>query len=64
MASSKEKLLSFLQANVGRVCVSKELQESAGGAVEFGRRLRELRAEGWAIETHRDDGRLRPDNGY
>ena len=41
MASSKEKLLSFLQANVGRVCVSKELQESAGGAVEFGRRLRE-----------------------
>lgn len=58
--SSKRKLLNFMLSRVGKVVESRQLQEAAGGAVEFGRRLRELRAEGWLIETHRDDARLKP----
>ncbi len=58
--SSKKRLLDFMIANVGKVLTSRKLQKAAGGAVEFGRRLRELRAEGWLIETHRDDVALKP----
>ena len=58
--SSKQALLEHLLANVGKVFVSRELQKVAGGAVEFGRRLRELRAEGWDIQTHRDSADLSP----
>ena len=58
--SSKQKLLDFLQAHVGEVINSRELNEVADGAVEFARRLRELRAEGWEIETHKDDSKLKP----
>lgn len=58
--SSKKALLDFLRANVGKVFNSRELQQAANGAVEFGRRLRELRAEGWDIQTHRDSLDLSP----
>ncbi len=58
--SSKQALLDFLLANVGKVFESRELQQVAGGAVEFGRRLRELRAEGWDVQTHRDRADLSP----
>lgn len=58
--SSKQKLLDFLRANVGGVFNSRELQQVANDAVEFGRRLRELRAEGWDIQTHRDSPDLSP----
>lgn len=47
-------------ANAGKTLGSRELLRASGGAVEFGRRLRELRAEGWRIETHRDDVKLKP----
>ncbi|MGI9306669.1 MAG: HNH endonuclease [Gammaproteobacteria bacterium] len=57
--SSKQKLLDFLLANTGKVLDSYELQRAAGGAVEFARRLRELRAEGWDIATHKDDAKLK-----
>lgn len=58
--SSKNLLLKFLLKNVGKIFNSRELQQVAGGAVEFARRLRELRAEGWKIETHKDDVKLKP----
>lgn len=58
--SSKQRLLNFLRHNVGKVLTSRQLQRASGGAVEFGRRLRELREEGWPVETHRDDTTLRP----
>ncbi len=58
--SGKASLLEFLLANVGKPLDSQTLREASGGAVEFGRRLRELRAEGWQIETHNDDRTLRP----
>lgn len=58
---SKKKLKEFLLANVGRVIESHELQAAAGGAVQYGRRLRELRdEEGWPILSHLDTTSLRP----
>ena len=58
--SSKQGLRNFLRPRVGKVVSSAELQKAAGGAVEWARRLRELRAEGWAISSHNDRGDLKP----
>lgn len=48
-------------ANIGRVIQSSELQAAADGAVQYSRRLRELREqEGWQILTHNDSLDLKP----
>ena len=39
---------------------SQQIQEASGGAVEWARRLRELRAEGWKIRANNDRGELSP----
>ena len=58
---SKEKLRRYLRAKVGIVVSAAELQEAAGGTVEWARRLRELRSdEGWKISSHRDRTDLKP----
>lgn len=58
---SKEKIRQFLLANVGRVIESHELQKAADGAVQYSRRLRELREqEGWLILSHHDSADLKP----
>lgn len=57
---SKEKIQQFLLANIGRVIESRELQAAAGGAVQYGRRLRELREKGWPILTNNDSVDLKP----
>ena len=58
---SKAKLRRYLLANIGRVLSSDELYEASGGAVEYSRRLRELRnQEGWPIRTHNDLDHLSP----
>ena len=58
---SKEKIRRFLLANIGRVIESHELQEAADGAVQYSRRLRELRdEEGWPILSHNDSADLKP----
>lgn len=58
---SKEKIRRFLLANIGRVIESHELQEASGGAVQYSRRLRELREqEGWPILSHNDTADLKP----
>jgi HNH endonuclease len=58
---SKEKIRQFLLANIGRVIESHELQEAADGAVQYSRRLRELREqEGWPILSHLDTTDLKP----
>lgn len=58
---SKEKLRRFLLANIGRVIQSHELQEAADGALQYSRRLRELREqEGWPILSHLDSAELKP----
>lgn len=58
---SKEKIRQFLLANIGRVIESHELQAAADGAVQYSRRLRELRdEEGWPILSHNDTTDLKP----
>jgi hypothetical protein len=58
---SKEKIRQFLLANIGRVIESHELQEAADGAVQYSRRLRELREdEGWPILSNNDSADLKP----
>ena len=59
--SSKEALREYFLANVGKVLNSRELQNAAGGVVEWARRIRELRNEdGFQIHSHNDDPRLKP----
>lgn len=58
---SKEKVRQFLLANIGRVIESHELQDAADGAVQYSRRLRELRdEEHWPILSHNDSTDLKP----
>ena len=58
---SKQLLLEFLLANVGRVIESKELQEASGWKAEWARRVRELRdEEGYQILSHKDRADLKP----
>lgn len=58
---SKAKLLAFLLKNVGNKLTASELQAAAGGASEWGRRLRELRDEhGYPILSHKDSAGLKP----
>ena len=55
------KLRVFLRANIGRIIESRELQDAADGAGQYGRRVRDLREkEGWKILTHNDRATLRP----
>lgn len=57
----KRKLREYFLANIGKVLKSRDLQRVAGGAVEWARRIRELRdEEGFEILTHNDDSNLRP----
>lgn len=58
---SKQKILDYLLANIGRRIESKELQEASGWKAEWGRRLRELRdEEGYYILSHKDRADLKP----
>lgn len=58
---SKERILDYFLANVGKVLESKDIQAASGGAVEWARRVRELRnEEGYQILTHRDRADLKP----
>ena len=57
---SKERIRRFFLDNVGVVLDSQQLQEASGGAREFGRRIREVREEGWQIKTHNDRSSLKP----
>jgi hypothetical protein len=49
---SKEKVRQFLLANIGRVIESHELQGAADGAVQYSRRLRELREQEGNVRNH------------
>lgn len=60
---SRDRVLKFLQENVGKVVTTEELAYVAKSAKEFGRRARELRTEGgWPIAT-RFTGRPDLSNG-
>ncbi len=52
---SKQLVLEYFLKNIGRVLASREIQKASGGAVEWARRVRELRNEdGYQILTHKD----------
>jgi hypothetical protein len=58
---SKQLVLEFLLANIGRIIESKELQEASGWKAEWARRVRELRdEEGYQILSHKDRAGLKP----
>jgi hypothetical protein len=58
---SKQLILEFFLQNIGKVLESKEIQQASGGAVEWARRVRELRNEdGYQILTHKDRANLKP----
>ncbi|MFZ5805827.1 MAG: HNH endonuclease [Verrucomicrobiota bacterium] len=60
-SGSKERILNYFLANIGRVLESKEIQTASGGAVEWARRVRELRnEEGYKILSHKDRADLKP----
>jgi hypothetical protein len=58
---SRQRILEFLLANIGRVIEGDELREASGNVSEWARRVRELRdEEGYQILTHRDRVDLKP----
>lgn len=58
---SKKRILNYFLANVGKVLESRDIQEASGGAVEWARRVRELRnEEGYQILSHKDRADLKP----
>jgi len=58
---SKQLILEYFFANLGSVLESRGIQEASGGAVEWARRVRELRNEdGYQILTHKDRRDLKP----
>jgi hypothetical protein len=60
-SGSKDLILDYFLSNIGRVLESKEIQRASGGAVEWARRVRELRnEEGYQILSHKDRADLKP----
>lgn len=60
-AGSKQRILNFFLGNLGKVLTSREIQIASGGAVEWARRVRELRNElGYQILSHKDRANLKP----
>lgn len=58
---SKQLILEFFLSNVGKVLESRDIQKASGGAVEWARRVRELRNEdGYQILSHKDRADLKP----
>ncbi len=58
---SKKKILDYFLMNLGIVLESKDIQTASGGAVEWARRVRELRNEdGYQILSHKDRSNLKP----
>ncbi len=58
---SKQLILEFFLHNIGKVLESKDIQKASGGAVEWARRVRELRNEdGYQILSHKDRANLKP----
>lgn len=58
---SKQLILDFLLKNIGKIVESRDIQAASGGAVEWARRVRELRnEEGYQILSHKDRADLKP----
>ena len=58
---SKQLILEFFLSNIAKILESKDIQNASGGAVEWARRVRELRNEdGYQILSHKDRANLKP----
>lgn len=58
---SRQRILDFLLANIGRIISGEEIRAASGNVSEWARRLRELRnEEGYQILSHRDRSDLKP----
>jgi 5-methylcytosine-specific restriction endonuclease McrA len=58
---SKQLILDFFLDNLGTILESRDIQAASGGAVEWARRVRELRnEEGYQILSHKDRVDLKP----
>lgn len=58
---SKQLILDYFLGNLGKVLESRDIQTASGGAVEWARRVRELRNEdGYQILSHKDRADLKP----
>src|SRR5216683_750758 len=58
---SRQRILDFLLANIGRIIEGDEIRVASGNVSEWARRVRELRdEEGYQILTHRDRADLKP----
>jgi len=58
---SKQLILEFFLNHIGQVVESRDIQTASGGAVEWARRVRELRnEEGYQILSHKDRADLKP----
>jgi len=58
---SKQAILDLFLNNVGNVLESRDIQAACGGAVEWARRVRELRNEdGYQVLSHNDRANLKP----
>lgn len=58
---SKQLILEYFLRNTGKILQSKDILKASGGAVEWARRVRELRNEdGYQILTHKDRANLKP----
>jgi hypothetical protein len=61
VSGSKELILNYFLAHVGKVLESRDIQAASGGAVEWARRVRELRnEEGYQILSNKDRADLKP----
>jgi hypothetical protein len=57
----KQLILEYFLANLGKILESRDIQAASGGAVEWARRVRELRnEEGYQILSHKDRADLKP----
>jgi len=57
---SKQLILEFFLSNIGKVLESRDIQKDSGGAVEWARRVRELRNEdGYQILSYKDRSNLK-----
>ena len=59
--SSKQLILDYFLVNLGKILESRDIQAASGGAVEWARRVRELRnEEGYQILSQKDRADLKP----
>ena len=56
----KAGIRAFLLANLGKVVTTEQIREASGNQGQYGRRLRELRAEGWKVSSNNDRADLKP----